>query len=148
MKVADQVRKAIKQNAFDEAYSAMGQLSIGEKVDLLFNQVTLEDNTCMYLFLLYLVARDENEAEWNFRCFMYLVFDSSFFDDSMCLAAWHAKNAIHSAPQNVEYKKAVLSVFSGYPEQYFSNKELVQMANAVICVYPDDNDAIEYLSKQ
>ena len=64
--------------------------------------------TCMYLFLLNLMARDENDAEWNFRCFMYLFFNSSFFDDSMCLAAWHAKSALRIALQKMSSIKRQL----------------------------------------
>lgn len=145
MVIANDVRKAIRKKDFDKAYSMMEHLSIDAKIELLCNQVAINDDASMYLFLLYLVAMDGNAAVWHFRCFVYLVFESSLFNDSMCLAAWHAKNAMQLDNRNVEYKRAALSVFAGYPEQFFTDEEFSKMARDVIRSNPNDNDALNYI---
>lgn len=147
MKITEQVRKAIRDCDFDKAYSTMEYLSITEKVDLLFNRISLFNNVNMYLFLLYLISKGKDTAELNFRCFIYLVFESSLFNDSMCLAAWHARNALSLDEGNIEYIKAIFSVFAGYSEQFFTREEFNRMAETLVRTCPDCNEALEYLAK-
>lgn len=147
MKLAEHVKKLIKGNDFDKAYSVIEHFSIAEKVELLFNQVTLADNTSMYLFLLYLISRDKDIAEWHYRCFVYLVFESSLFNDSMYLASWHARNALNLDNGNLEYIKTIFSVFVGYPEQFFTCDEFKAMATTIVHSCTDCAEALEYLNK-
>lgn len=144
--MSDKIIQLIREMEFDKAYLLMYSLSLEDKWEVLSTDLYDEDPKIIYVFLLYLIATDGNEAEWQYYCCLYLIYCNPFFDDAMRLAAWHIKQAIRLNPKNIEYKKQVISVFYSYSEQYFSSEEYYQYAIDVLKVEQDNSHA-EKISK-
>lgn len=130
---------------YDNAYELVKRFSCEEKWKIISQKMYNEDPKLVYTFLMYLVAIDNNEAKWQFYCYLYLVFYHPVFNDSMCLAAWHIKQALRLEPNNVDYKKQVISIFYSYSEQYFSDEEYLGYAKDVICLEPENEKAMNIL---
>lgn len=139
--MSDKIIQLIREMEYEKAYLLMYSLSLEEKWEVLSNDLYDEDPKIIYVFLLYLIASDDNEAEWQYYCCLYLIYCNPFFDDTMRLASWHIKQAIKLNPKNIEYKKQVISIFYSYSEQYFSYKEYYQYAVAVLKEDQDNSDA-------
>ena len=139
--MSDRIGLLIREMEYEKAYLLMHSLSLEEKWEVLSTDLYDEDPKIIYIFLLYLIAIDGNEAEWQYYCCLYLIYCNSFFNDTMRVASWHIKQAIRLNPNNIAYKKQVISVFYSYSEQYFSYKEYYQYAIDVLKVNQNDLDA-------
>lgn len=144
--MSDKIIQSIREMEYKKAYSLMSSLPLEEKWEILSTDLYDEDPRIIYAFLLYLIAIDGNEAEWQYYCCLYLIYCNPFFDDTMRLASWHIKQAIRLNPDNIGYKKQVVSVFYTYSEQYFSHKEYYQYAVDVLKKDPNDSDAKKIIS--
>lgn len=143
--MSDKIIQLICEMEYEKAYSLMYSLSLKEKWEVLSTDLYDADPKTIYVFLLYLIAIDGNEAEWQYYCCLYLIYCNPFFDDTMRLASWHIKQAIRLNPKNIGYKKQVISIFYSYSEQYFSYKEYYQYAVDVLKENQDDSDAKEII---
>ncbi len=139
--MSDKIIQLIRKMEYEKAYLLMYSLSLEEKWEVVSTDLYDEDPKIIYVFLLYLIATDGNEAEWQYYCCLYLIYCNPFFGDTMKLASWHIKQAIRLNPKNIGYKKQVISIFYSYPEQYFSHKEYCQYAVDVLKDDPDDSEA-------
>ena len=138
--MSNKITQSILNMEFENAYSSINSLSIDEKWDIISTDLYYEDPKIIYIFLLYLTAKDDNEAEWQYYCCLYLIYCNPFFDDTMKLASWHIKQAIRLNSESIEYKKLVISTFYSYSEQYFSSEEYYQYA---IDILKKEQDNIE-----
>ncbi|MBE6742809.1 hypothetical protein [Faecalispora jeddahensis] len=136
-----QIIDLILNSKYEEAYYQMKHMSLEEKWKLIGDEMYDENPLVVYTFLLYLISKDSNEAEWHFNSYLYLVFYNPFFDDSMQLAAWHLKNAMLLEPLNIEFKKQAISTLFYYPEQLFSDGEFRQFALDVLAQEPNNEHA-------
>ena len=139
--MSDKIVQSICEMKYEKAYLLMRSLSLEEKWEILSADLYDEDPKIIYVFLLYLIAIDGNEAEWQYYCCLYLIYCNPFFDDTMRLASWHIKQAIRLNPKNIGYKKQVISTFYSYSEQYFSNEEYYHYAVDVLKEDQGDSDA-------
>lgn len=139
--MSDRIGLLIREMEYEKAYLLMHSLSLEEKWEVLSTDLYDEDPKIIYIFLLYLIAIDGNEAEWQYYCCLYLIYCNSFFNDTMRVASWHIKQAIRLNQNNIAYKKQVISVFYSYSEQYFSYKEYYQYAIDVLKENQNDLDA-------
>ncbi len=135
--MSDKIAQSIRDMEYEKAYLLMLSLSLEEKWELLSTDLYNEDPKNIYVFLLYLIATDGNESEWQYYCCLYLIYCNPFFDDTMRLASWHIKQAIRLNPKNTEYKKQVISTFYSYSEQFFSNEDYYYYA---VDVLKEDQD--------
>lgn len=143
--MSNEIGKQILNMQYKKAYQLMHSLSIEEKWEILSTDLYDEDPKIIYSFLLYLISVDGNEAEWQYYCYLYLVYCNPFFDDTMRLASWHIKQAIRLDPSNIEYKGQVISIFYSYPEQFFSYEEYYQYAQDVLRKDDDNQNAKKIL---
>ncbi len=141
--------KLLKNYKYEEAYLMIKSLSTHEKWDFLCSSFMHDDTApeIGYSFISYLIAVDEDEAEWHYLCCQHFIYFEPFFDDGYRLAAWHLKQAIRLNPENLEYKEEVTSFFSGYSVKYFSKKETYEYAIDVLKKYPNNFWAKEILSE-
>ena len=137
----DQIIQCIRETKFEQAYLLMHTMPLEKKWDIISNDLYDEEPAIIYAFLMYLIAIDNNEAEWHYFCCSYLIYCHPFFDDSMRLAAWHIKQALRLSPTNIDYKEQVISVFYSFPEWYFSFEDFYQYAEDVLKIEPDNLDA-------
>lgn len=137
LKKEPNLRKLIAKSLFEQAYLLLNEYSIDDKWRIISNQLHREDPCRIYSFLRYLVAKDKDDPEWEYYCFVYLVYCNPFFDDSMSLSAWHLRRAMRLDNQNLEYIKQALSVFYTYNDYYFSDEEYVAMAQKILNSEPD-----------
>ena len=131
----------IVKSKFEQAYNLIKDYSTDEKWEIISNGLYHIDPFQTYSFMMYLIAKETCEAEWEYYCFVYLVYCNPFFDDSMRLAAWHLKRALELDCNNIEYMKQVVSVFYSFSEQYFSDVEFLRMAKAIHLVEADNESA-------
>lgn len=151
MKVKQNIKKLVSKGLFEQAYGLIADYSIEDKWEIIRNELYRVDPAQIYSFLRYLVAKDAISAEWEYYCFVYLVYCDPFFDDSMRLAAWHLRKAIELDCKNIEYMKQVISVFYTYNDCYFSDEEFFLIAKEVIRHDPTNQLAqtvIDSLSKK
>lgn len=135
------IKQSIINMEFEKAYLSICSLSLEEKWNIISTNLYYEDPKVIYVFLLYLIAKDGNEAEWQYYCCLYLIFCNPFFDDTMRLASWHIKQAIRLNPKNIEYKKQVVSTFYSYSEQYFSCEEYYRYSEDILREEQDNIEA-------
>lgn len=143
--MTERIIQLILERRWEKAYFLIQKMSLERKWELLSTDLYDEDPRDIYLFMLYLISIDGNEAQWHYYCSSYLIFCHPFFDDSMRLASWHIKQAIKLNPKNNDYKKIVISIFYGYPEEYFTQQDYYQFATDVLKENKDDPDAKEIL---
>ena len=139
--MTDKIVQLIYDMEYEKAYLLIKSLTLEEKWAVLSTGLYDEDPRNVYIFLVYLIAVDGNESEWQYYCCLYLIYCNPFFDDTMRLASWHIKQAIRLNPHNIEYKKQVITIFYSYSEQYFSFKEYYQYAVDVLKEEQDNSDA-------
>ena len=139
--MSDKIVQSIREMKYEKAYLLMSSLSLEKKWEILSTDLYDENPKDIYVFILYLMAIDGNEAEWQYYCCLYLIYCNPFFDDTMRLASWHIKQAIRLNPKNIEYKKQVISTFYSYSEQFFSDEEYYHYALDVLKESPNDSDA-------
>ena len=142
-----EIIRLILESKYEQAYTRMDNMTLEEKWKFVGDELFNEEPKTVYTFLLYLVAKDNNEAEWQFNCFLYLVYYNPFFDDTMKLASWHIKRALELNSNNLEYKKQVISILFSYPEQNLSNEEFLKYANDVLDYEPANQKAREIINK-
>ena len=143
----NKIIQLIREMKYEEIYLLIRSFSLEKKWEIISTDLYCEDPKCVYTFLLYLIAADNNEAEWQFYCCIYLIYCNPFFDDTMRLASWHIKQAIKLNPYNFEYKKQVITTFYAYSEQFFSLEEYYQYAIDILKYEPDNKDAREIFLK-
>ena len=149
MKAKQNITNLIKKALFEQAYLLIKDYNTGGKWNIILNELNGVAPSIVYSFLRYLVARDAINAEWEYYCFIYLVYCDPFFDDSMRLAAWHLRKAIELDNKNIDYMKQVISVFYTYNDCFFSDEEFFLMAKQVLQYDPTSKEAqvvIERLS--
>ena len=135
----------VREGKYLEAYQQMEQMRRRQKWNYITTVLDEDSPLLAYSFLLYMVSQDDNEAEWHFYCYMYLVYCNLFFDDAMRLAMWHLKQAISLQPLNSAYKKEVISIGYSYPVKHFTDEEFQRYAADVIAEEPDNKNAKEVL---
>lgn len=144
--MSSKIIQLIHEMEYEKAYSLMCSLSLDEKWEIISTDLYDEDPKIIYVFLLYMIAIDDNEAQWQYYCCLYLIYCNPFFDDTFRLASWHIKQAIKLNSKNIEYKKQVISIFYSYSEQYFSFEEYYQYALDVLEEEHDNIDAKNIIS--
>jgi len=149
VKARQNIKSLIKKALFEQAYLLIKDYNTAGKWNILLNELNGVAPSIVYSFLRYLVARDTTNAEWEYYCFVYLVYCDPFFDDSMRLAAWHLRKAIELDCKNIDYMKQVISVFYTYNDYFFSDEEFFLMAKQIFQCDPTSKEAqivIERLS--
>ena len=59
------------------------------------------------------------------------------------LAYWHIKQALKMEPENIDIMRWILKVFEPYPERLIADVELLDLADKILSVIPDDEKALE-----
>lgn len=110
-------------------------------------EVYLEDmeQTNIYLFFLYMLSKNNNEAFWHEKCCLFLAYHNVLFHDGMSLAAWHIRKAVELEPENYEYQKLLINTFYTYPNDYFTKEEYIQFAQNVLTISRQNKRAKEIL---
>lgn len=149
MNATKKFKKLVSKSLFEQAYNLIRDYHIDDKWKIIHQELHHLEPYRVYAFLRYLFIRESSCPDWEFYCFIYLVYCDPFFDDAMRLAAWHLRKAMEMDCENVEYTKQAISVFYSYPVRYFSDDEFLKMAVAIMrhdCNNPLAQTVIEELS--
>lgn len=140
------IEESIASLMFEDAYLKAMEIGIDKCWDKWSNSLCYKKPVEMYSFLMYCIARDER-AVFHFYIFQLLIFVRPFFDDPYVLAYWHMKRALTIEPDNTDIMRWILKTFEPYPERFMSNKEIVDLANQILTICPNDAKGLEIKAK-
>lgn len=141
-KILSVIERKISSLMFEDAYYAVIEIGIDECWDKWNNRFCYKEPMKMYSFLMYCISREER-AVFHFYIFQLLIFIKPFFDDPYVLAYWHIKQALKMEPENIDIMRWILKVFEPYPERLIADVELLDLADKILSVIPDDEKALE-----
>ena len=77
--MTDKIVQLIYDMEYEKAYLLIKSLTLEEKWEVLSTGLYDEDPRNVYIFLVYLIAVDGNESEWQYYCCLYLIYCNPFF---------------------------------------------------------------------
>lgn len=140
--IRNQIEKGFYQEVFEQL-DRDGYIFSYETFIKKFRKVSTE---ICYCFLMYAISKHETVDKHMTICEL-LMYEPPFVVDYDSLVAWHIRQALKLSPQNTSIKEWVITVYNQSPDCPFTNQELNLFAQAVVEKDPNNEVALEILSK-
>lgn len=139
------IEKKIIIGDYFKAYEYLESCHYNYTFDNLVHDFKKTNSMQMYCFLMYAISRHET-PELHLAICDFLVYDP-FFCYVYPMIYWHVKRILEIEPDFIDVKVWVLVMYYQNPDCPFTDNELYEFAQAVAKKDPNNEVALEILSK-
>jgi hypothetical protein len=94
----------------------------------------------IYCYLLYVLSREETCKNHILIC-DFLMFQGTFFYDIYPVIDWHLRLALKQNSMDLDVLCWIVDVFYEHPDTPFSDNELLEFAQKILLIEPDNSRA-------
>lgn len=137
----------IKKGDFDKLDTSIDDASIDAIISAMY-ELYDDESILTYFSCIYMLSKNistNSRAKLNSMASFLLSMNLNFVEDAYTLAFYHINKAISYDNSNIEYKKLALGMFTNNPHFDMPEKTIVDLANQIISIEPDNEIALRYI---